>query len=164
MTNSTTHHILVQTLLQYSSANPFSALRLHPVAPTDTRYAYRDTILPTGGGPSGTSPILLCQGQLVGASYHALHRRPEVWGPDAEAFRPERWETVRPGWNYLPFGGGPRICPGQNLALTETAYVLVRMAQEWSGCECRDETWEWVENLKVSASSFNGVKVSLTPA
>ena len=56
------------------------------------------------------------------------------------------------------------MCPGQKLALKETAYVLARMAQEFEGLECRDEVWERVEEMKITASSRNGVMVGLTPA
>lgn len=43
-----------------------------------------------------------------------MHRRPDFYGPDAHAFRPERWEeNGRHGWEYLPFNGGPRICLGR---------------------------------------------------
>lgn len=84
--------------------------------------------------------------------------------PDPEAFRPERWETLRPGWSYLPFIGGPRVCPAQNLALTQVAYVLARMAVEFKRLECRDEVLEWVEDIRMTASSKRGVKVGLIPA
>ena len=98
-------------------------------------------------------------------SLHALHRLALCFASDrAEEFVPERWETVKPGWNYLPFLGGPRICPGRQLALTEVAYVLARLAQEWKVIECRDEVSEWVEEMKITASSKNGVKVGLLPA
>ncbi|TGO61648.1 hypothetical protein BOTNAR_0126g00200 [Botryotinia narcissicola] len=73
------------------------ALRLHPVAPTDTRIALQDTILPTGGGPQGTSPIFVKKGQIVFASFHALHILAPCFQPDPDIFRPERWETLRPG-------------------------------------------------------------------
>ncbi|THV45304.1 hypothetical protein BGAL_0505g00020 [Botrytis galanthina] len=136
-------------------------LRLHPVAPTDTRIALQDTILPNGGGPQGTLPIFVKKGQIVFASFHALHMLAPCFQPDPYVFRPERWETVRPGWNYLPFIGGPRMCPGQNLALTETAYVLARMAQEWREINCKDEVMEWVELMTGVASSKNGVKVGV---
>lgn len=43
---------------------------------------------------------------------------------DPDIFSPERWENWQPKpWQYLPFNGGPRICVGQNFALTEMAYV-----------------------------------------
>lgn len=140
------------------------ALRLHPVAPTDTRVANQDTLIPVGGGRSGTSPIFIPSGASITTSWHALHRLAPCFQPDPEVFRPERWDGLKPGWSYLPFGGGPRICPAQNWALTEVSYVLARMAQEWMGVECRDEVWEWVEKLQVTATSRNGVKVALIPA
>ncbi|TEY70439.1 hypothetical protein BOTCAL_0103g00220 [Botryotinia calthae] len=136
-------------------------LRLHPVAPTDTRIALQDTILPTGGGPQGTSPIFVKKGQIVFASFHALHMLAPCFQPDPSIFRPERWKTVRPGWSYLSFVGGPRMCPGHNLALTETAYVLARMAQEWREIKCKDEVMEWVELMTGVASSKNGIKVGV---
>jgi hypothetical protein len=42
-----------------------------------------------------------------------MHRRKDIWGPDADDFRPERWDGRRVGWEYLPFNGGPRICIGR---------------------------------------------------
>ncbi|TEY86537.1 hypothetical protein BOTCAL_0006g00170 [Botryotinia calthae] len=118
-----------------------------------TRGAIRDTNLPRGGGPSGKSPILVKAGFLVTPNSSVFHRLAPCYQPDAAAFRPERWEYLRPGWNYLPFGGGTRMCAGRNLGLIEMAYVLARMVQEWDGVECRDEVVEWVEEIKLSMES-----------
>ncbi len=60
-----------------------------------------------------------------------MHHRTDLWGADADEFRPERWEKRKPGWDYLPFNGGPRICIGQQFALTEITYVVVRMLQRF---------------------------------
>ncbi|KAK5989470.1 Cytochrome P450 52A12 [Cladobotryum mycophilum] len=104
-------------------------LRLYPVVPFNFRTALVDTTLPTGGGPDGRSPIYVRKGEDVGYSVYIMHRRKDLWGADAEIFKPERWQNRRPGWDYLPFNGGPRICIGQQFALTEVAYVIVRMMQ-----------------------------------
>src|SRR4051812_157966 len=77
------------------------ALRLHPVVPGNARYAIRDTILPVGGGPDESAPLFVPKGTLVAYNPYAMHRRKDLFGPDADVFRPERWETLRPGWEYL---------------------------------------------------------------
>ncbi|KAI9699862.1 MAG: hypothetical protein M1820_007037 [Bogoriella megaspora] len=110
-------------------------LRLFPVVPNNSRQALKDTTIPRGGGPDGSSPIYIRKGQLVVYSVYALHRRPDIWGPDSDQFRPERWQGRKSGWEYLPFNGGPRICLGQQLALTEAGYVTVRLLQRFEKLE-----------------------------
>lgn len=113
-------------------------LRLHSIVPFNGRTAIRDTTLPTGGGPDGTAPIFIPAGGEVRFSTHVLHRRHDLWGPDADDFVPERWEKKRPGWSYAPFNGGPRICIGQQFALTEAGHVIVRMLQKFDAIEGLD--------------------------
>ena len=87
----------------------------------NTRSALKTTTLPNGGGPDGTSPILVRKGEAVGYCVYAMHRRQDIYGHDAHLFRPSRWENGNKdepdlsnvGWAYLPFNGGPRICPGR---------------------------------------------------
>lgn len=50
---------------------------------------------------------------MVSYSTYTIHRRKDLYGEDADEFKPERWEKLRPGWEYLPFNGGPRICLGR---------------------------------------------------
>jgi len=107
-------------------------LRLYPSVPVNSRAALRRTTLPVGGGPSGESPILVRKGEAVGYCTYAMHRRCDIFGEDADEFRPERWENgleKRTGWAYLPFNGGPRICLGQDFALLEAGYTIVRVLQ-----------------------------------
>ena len=120
-------------------------------------------MLPLGGGSDGKSPVHVEKGTLVLYNIYVMHRRKDLYGPDAEEFRPERWETLRPGWEYLPFNGGPRICPGQQYALTEAGYVTVRLLQEFKAIESRDPNG-WEELVTFTTTSKNGTKVSLTPA
>ncbi|KAL8813860.1 MAG: hypothetical protein Q9223_006877 [Gallowayella weberi] len=138
------------------------ALRLYPVVPSNSRMAIVDTVLPLGGGPDGKSPILIPAKSTVNWNLYTMHRRAEYFGNDAEEFKPERWETLRPGWEYLPFNGGPRICIGQQFALTEASYTTIRLMQEFKGIESRDPD-PWTESITITAVG-KAAKVALTPA
>ncbi|RJE21193.1 Cytochrome P450 [Aspergillus sclerotialis] len=97
-------------------------LRLYPSVPVNTRTAHKMTTLPTGGGPDRRSPVLIQKGENVAFCVYAMHRREDLYGKDAEYFRPERWDEDLPlfrdektaAWGYLPFNGGPRICLGRS--------------------------------------------------
>ncbi|KAK7949219.1 uncharacterized protein PG986_010105 [Apiospora aurea] len=136
------------------------SLRTQPVVPLNNKQALQDTVLPRGGGPDGQSPLFVPKGTIVAWTIYTLHRRPEFYGDDADEFRPERWEHLRPSWEYLPFNGGPRICVGQQYALTEAAYVTTRLVQEFERIENRDPG-PWVESVGLTICSRNGVKVGL---
>ncbi|OAP56739.1 hypothetical protein AYL99_08851 [Fonsecaea erecta] len=136
------------------------SLRLMPVVPGNSREAIRDTILPLGGGEDGKAPVLIRKGEVVAYSPWSMHRRQDFYGPDALEFKPERWETLRPGWEYLPFNGGPRICVGQQYALMEASYATIRLIQTFPRIESRDDR-EWREWLTVTLASGGGTKVAL---
>nr|P16141.4 RecName: Full=Cytochrome P450 52A4; AltName: Full=Alkane-inducible P450-ALK3-A; AltName: Full=CYPLIIA4; AltName: Full=Cytochrome P450-CM2 [Candida maltosa]CAA39367.1 n-alkane inducible cytochrome P-450 [Candida maltosa] len=121
-------------LCEYLKACVNEALRVYPSVPHNFRVATRNTTLPRGGGKDGMSPIAIKKGQNVMYTILATHRDPNIYGEDANVFRPERWfepETRKLGWAYVPFNGGPRICLGQQFALTEASYVTVRLLQEF---------------------------------
>ena len=91
-----------------------------------------------------------------------MHRRTDIYGEDAHMFRPERWENrqLRPGWGYLPFNGGPRVCLGQQYALTEVGYVTIRLVQEFQTLHSRDPG-PWEQTPTLALRSRNGTKVCL---
>ncbi|XP_040375368.1 cytochrome P450 CYP749A22-like isoform X2 [Rosa chinensis] len=68
----------------------------------------------------------------------ALHHDPQTWGQDVEVFKPERFsEGVAKATKdnmaaFIPFGMGPRICVGFNLATTETKIALSMILQRYS--------------------------------
>ena len=101
-------------------ADLLAALRLFPPVPVNTRTALRTTFLPTGGGKDESAPVLVPKGRAVAYSVYSLHRRADLYGKDAEDFRPERWQEelglfrdeTTTHWGYLPFNGGPRQCLG----------------------------------------------------
>lgn len=154
--------------MKYLQAILNESLRLYPVVPDNARIAARDTILPVGGGPLGTAPIFVKKGEIAHWSLWAMHRRKEIYGEDAEEFKPERWldkadgKGLRVGWEYLPFNGGPRICIGQQFALMEVAWVTAWMAREFEGIESRDDE-PWREKVALTCTGLGGCKVVLIP-
>jgi cytochrome P450 len=91
----------------------YETIRVYPVNPINSRTAIRDTILPVGGGADGRSPVAVRKGEVVTYSSYILHRRKDLWGEDAEEWRPERWVGRKLGWEFLGFNGGPRVCIGR---------------------------------------------------
>ncbi|GGQ82506.1 cytochrome P450 [Streptomyces flaveolus] len=96
------------------------SLRLWPTAPAFAREALRDTVL------DGTYPMRRGAWALVLTGM--LHRDPDVWGPDAERFDPDRFDAkavrARAPHTFKPFGTGARACIGRQFALHEATLVL----------------------------------------
>ncbi|KAL5117423.1 hypothetical protein ACEQ8H_004739 [Pleosporales sp. CAS-2024a] len=116
-------------------------LRLYPVFPQNNRVALKDTILPVGGGPNGTDPVFAPAGTLFDTCFATIHRDKEIWGPDADEFRPSRWDDgFNPSpYEFMPFGAGLRQCLAQEKATMETSYLTVRMLQEFKEIRSEDE-------------------------
>ncbi|KAL8811345.1 MAG: hypothetical protein Q9200_001872 [Gallowayella weberi] len=156
---------------KYLQAVMNETFRLNPSIGQMNRVALRDTVLPTGGGRDGTSRVFVEKGTVLTTSFYALHRSPRLWGQDSEVWRPERWLRkgteggVKVGhWSFLPFGGGPRICIGMQLALTEVGYAVARVVERYQRVECRDPVWDFVEEWKLTTISRNGARVRMVPA
>ncbi|KAJ3687592.1 hypothetical protein LUZ61_016756 [Rhynchospora tenuis] len=99
-------------------------LRLYPPAVFLNRIARKDIKLGKYDIPKGTQvqlPVIY------------LHHDTKIWGPDAHEFKPQRFAegTSHHLGAYLPFGAGPAICVGQNLANVETKVALVMILQRF---------------------------------
>ncbi|KAI0030853.1 cytochrome P450 monooxygenase pc-3 [Vararia minispora EC-137] len=120
--------------MKYMRAFINETLRLYPPVPFDVRSAVRDTTFPPSI-PSGT-PYFVPKGTECIYSVFLMHRRTELWGPDALVFDPDRfidervhkYLTPNP-FIFLPFNAGPRICLGQQFAYNEISFTLVRLLQ-----------------------------------
>ena len=73
-------------------------------------------------------------GSVVLMSQYIMHRD-ERFFPDPERFDPERWtaeaQAQRPKFSYFPFGGGARVCIGEQFAWMEGILLLATIAQQW---------------------------------
>ncbi|MDX1960804.1 MAG: cytochrome P450 [Leptospiraceae bacterium] len=101
------------------------SLRLYPPAwVIERKLVNNDTI--------GGYPALV--GDMVSISIYHLHRNPKYWS-DPEVFNPERFtkeeEDKRHNFAYLPFGGGPRVCIGNNFAFTEAMIILATLLRSF---------------------------------
>ncbi|XP_051225064.1 cytochrome P450 CYP72A616 [Lolium perenne] len=106
----------------------YEVLRLYPPITILTRRTYKAMELGGIKYPAGVNlmlPILF------------IHHDPNLWGKDASEFNPERFAdgisnaAKHPG-SFFPFGGGPRICIGQNFALLEAKMALSTILQNFS--------------------------------
>jgi cytochrome P450 len=77
---------------------------------------------------------LLPVGTTIFMPQWVIHRDGR-WFDDPEVFRPERWAGGLMGrihrYAYFPFGGGPRLCIGNNFALMEATLILATLAQKF---------------------------------
>jgi cytochrome P450 len=85
------------------------------------------------------------------------------WFDDPDEFRPDRWEgglmQRLHRYAYFPFGGGPRICIGNNFALMEAALVLATVAQKFRLRLAEDATVTPLATMTLRPA--HGVKVVL---
>ncbi|OBB11690.1 hypothetical protein A5662_08045 [Mycobacteriaceae bacterium 1482268.1] len=100
----------------YRAAVAKEVLRLRPVIMNVARRLTQPVELAGHTMPAGT---------LLLPSIIGIQTDPEIWGPDAGYFRPERWLSGDvPNYAWIPFGGGARRCLGATFALTEMDAVL----------------------------------------
>ncbi|EJD39033.1 cytochrome P450 [Auricularia subglabra TFB-10046 SS5] len=84
-----------------------------------------------------TSLLSIKAGDEVLIPIAPLNRSETIWGPDADQFRPERWEDVPPGASTIPgitpnlmsFIGGPRSCVGHRFAVAEMKALLFHVVR-----------------------------------
>ncbi|CAE6395358.1 unnamed protein product, partial [Rhizoctonia solani] len=64
------------------------------------------------------------EGTILSIPSYTIHYSQEIWGNDAEIYRPERWLEREVGKEFNPFSFGPRACVGRNLASMELLIII----------------------------------------
>lgn len=63
-------------------------------------------------------------------------------------------------WEFVPFFGGPRICPAQQQVFTHTIYLLVGLNQRFERIQNCDPVFKYIQKFTLAFESGNGVKVA----
>lgn len=102
------------------------SMRLLPPVPLVGRETLEDFEL---------NELVVPQGVTLVINFFNLHRRKDIWGEDAAAFKPERFlpenESQRHPHSFLPFSEGPRNCIGKNYATLAIRTILVKFLHKY---------------------------------
>ncbi|GED29784.1 cytochrome P450 [Brevibacillus centrosporus] len=111
--------------LKYTNLVVYESLRLYPAAWTINREVVEEVEI----GGHTYQP-----GETLMMSQYVMHRD-ERFYENPDAFIPERFATDLlkqiPTFAFFPFGGGPRVCIGNNFALMEATLLLATFAQRY---------------------------------
>ena len=124
----------------------YLGLRLHGAAPSAL-----ERFAPESSPPLTILGYKIPPGTIVASQAWSAHRQKEIFS-DPERFIPERWlsdgctgteskvqvdermssTSALMAANMTPFGFGPRVCAGQNLAMVAIRMVLAAVARNFN--------------------------------
>ncbi len=145
--------------LPYCNATLNESMRLTPSAVGTLRCLTTDMEVDGYKIPAGTNVL---------AGAYIIHRRKDIWGPDALEFRPERWlgdAQFKPGpFDYFPFGGGRRACVGSNHAKQQLRILWADFYRRMEFDSPFANNGEWPGQQQVSGQTepMGGVPVKVT--
>lgn len=141
--------------LDYTTRVIKEAMRLYPPAWGILREAAQDDVI---------DGYLIKKGDSVVLSPYAVQRLETYWeNPtqfDPDRFLPERMKNI-PKYAYFPFGGGQRLCIGNNFAMMEMQIILAMACRQYNFTLA--EGFELELEPLVTLRPKNGVKIHLTP-
>jgi len=131
------------------------AMRLYPPAWITDRVALEDDEI---------NGIEIPKGTMVMSFIYGAHRDPQYW-TEPNKFIPERFDAEnikqKPSFSYFPFGGGPRLCIGNNFSMMEMQLILAYVIPHYD--------FELIPNQEIITQPLvtlrpkNGILLNLTP-
>ncbi|KAN0097939.1 Cytochrome P450 [Tylopilus felleus] len=128
--------------LPYLDAFVRETLRVHSPVVNTLRIAMKDDVIPVEKPYTDKygvihNSIRTRKGDSLFIPVLSVNRSEELWGPDSQEFKPERWQNIPaavsqiPGvWGHLmSFLGGPRACIGYRFALVEMKAILFTLVR-----------------------------------
>lgn len=142
--------------LPYLNACLNESQRLTPSAVGTMRHLIVDCKIGSLTLPAGTNVL---------AGAYLIQRRKDIWGEDAEVFRPERWlEGAKPGpFEFFPFGGGRRACIGSNQARQQLRIIFAEFARrvEFTSKFSNNDVWPGQRQVSGQTEPEGGVPVTV---
>lgn len=105
-------------------------------------------VIPPGCAPVSILDHTFAPGTVLSVPAYTIHHSTEIWGPDASAFVPDRWDRLTPSQKdaFIPFSYGPRSCVGRNVAEMELALIIATTFRRYE-FELRQQTLETREGF-----------------
>ncbi|MGA2250888.1 cytochrome P450 [Terracidiphilus sp.] len=132
------------------------SLRLYPPFWMVDREAVEDDRVGEIGIPKGSTVIVYVYG---------AHHAPRHW-ESPESFNPQRFtkanDKLRAPFTYLPFGGGPRVCIGNQYAMLQILMILSAVLRKYDFELVPGQTIE--ERAMVILRPKHGIRMSFTKA
>jgi cytochrome P450 len=111
--------------LPYTRMIVAESMRLYPPAWAIGRRAIEDF---DAGGYRIPARSMVLMSQYI-------TQRDSRFFPEPERFDPDRWKpevaSLRPKFSYFPFGGGTRVCIGEQFAWMEGILILAAIGRQW---------------------------------
>ncbi|KAF8969648.1 cytochrome P450 [Flammula alnicola] len=144
--------------LPYLDAICRETLRLHAPVTMGRRTARQDIVLPLSSPIKGVDgqeiqEIFIPNDTNVIVGIMASNRNPELWGPDALEWKPERWLEPLPNTlirahlpgiysHLMTFTGGSRACIGFKFSQLEMKVVLLLLIESFRFSPTKEIAWQ----------------------
>ncbi|XP_030517155.1 cytochrome P450 704C1-like [Rhodamnia argentea] len=145
--------------MHYLHATLTETLRLYPAVPVDGRCAETDDVLPDG--------FHVKKGDNINYLAYSMGRMHNIWGEDAEDFKPERWlkdgifQKESP-FKFVAFHAGPRICLGKDFAYRQMKIVSIALLRFFR-FRLADETRHVTYKVMFTLHIDNGLHLRAVP-